>query len=79
MSMSRNKTLAIRSALHFAELKIPKVDRSKQAEKERDLVSEACVALWDNKMPKLWTCLRRLMLAPERGANYSQVAGMLNG
>jgi hypothetical protein len=77
--MSRNKTLAIRSALHQAEIQIPKADRSKQAEKERDLVSEACVALWDGKMPKLWTCLRRLMLAPDRGANYAGVAGLLNG
>lgn len=78
MSMGRNKTYALRSALHQVEMLIPKMDRSKQAEKERDLLSEACVALWDGKVNKLFGCLRRLAQAPERGANYLQVLPMLN-
>jgi hypothetical protein len=77
--MSRSKKYTLRSALHQAELLIPKTDRSKQAEKERDLLSEAAVALWDAKMAKFWTCLRRLAMSPERAGNYLQIMPLLNG
>ncbi len=51
--IKRKHAYAIRSALHEAE--------QKASEKEKDLSSVACVALWDLNVRKLMACLRRLV------------------
>ena len=71
--MSRNKTRELRSAFHQALEMLPKTDRSRVAERERDLVGEANCALWDSRMYKISACLRRLMKIPGRGEVYTKI------
>lgn len=75
--MSRNKMLAIRSALHNVYTMIPAADRSKAAERERDLICVANCAVWDGDLKTITRCVRRLLPSAERGSEYAKVAQLL--
>lgn len=75
--MSRNKKWALRNALYDIEVSIPKKDRSRAAERERDLITEASVALWDDDVRKVHRSLRRLLDKGERREKYALVMDLL--
>lgn len=64
--IKRKHAYAIRSALHEAE--------QKASEKEKDLSSVACVALWDLDVRKLIACLRRLVRLDARWEKVMEIA-----
>lgn len=74
LNMTRNKVHAIRNALFTLETAIPKGDRSKATERERDLIAVACVALWDYNTKVVHRALRRLQDASDK---YARVMDLL--
>jgi hypothetical protein len=75
--MSRNKKWDLRNYLYEIEQSIPRADRSRSAERERDLITEASVAIWDENMPKIYRSLRRLLGSAERGTQYAKALELL--
>lgn len=73
--MSRNKKLALRSALFNIETAIPKA-RTQINEWERDLIATANCAIWDGNLRKVVSCLRRLTGSPERGQVYAKTMAL---
>lgn len=72
-----NKKRQIRSAIHQIELTM-KSDRSKIAERERDLLTQCCVSLYDKGYTRVVRQLRRLTASQERGKQWLQVLAMVN-
>lgn len=58
--MPRHKKWTLRSALFEIEALIPKSDRTPEAERERDLISVAACALWDEDIKKFTRAVRRM-------------------
>lgn len=61
--MKHRHALELRSMMHDAEKAIPKT-RSQIAERERDLLATASVALWEANWKKFHSCLNRLTSSP---------------
>lgn len=73
--MQREKIYAIRNEIHGAERLIPKSDRSPEAERARDLIAVACVALWEDDSPR--RALRALRRLAGVGSSHQRFWGML--
>jgi hypothetical protein len=77
--MSRAKKWAIRNALYQIEISLPK-KRIKDLERERDLITTAAVALWDEDTARVAKSLLRLQATcPERSATYAEIFQTLRG
>jgi len=77
MRLKRRQVYAIRDAIYQTESLISRSDRSQIAEYERDLCATACVALWDQDVPRVLSCLRRLTkAAPERRTKWENVLAL---
>jgi hypothetical protein len=77
MPMSRNKKWDLRNFLYEIEQSIPRADRSRAAERERDLLTIASVAIWDENLPRIHRSLRRLLGSAERGEKYAKALELL--
>ncbi len=82
--MKRKHVLTLRSMMHGAEQTIQKSDRSRVAERERDLLATAACALWDLELKKFHSCLKRLTTSPSESQQtwillYSSAAYILTG
>ncbi len=60
MTIKRKQLYAIRSYLHETDLAM-RLEKSPEAERQRDLVAIASIALWELDTKRLVSCLRRLV------------------
>ncbi len=68
MTIKRKQLYAIRSNLYETDLAM-RLEKGPEAERQRDLVANASIALWELDTKRLVSCLRRLVALDSKWAS----------